>query len=243
MAATLLLATFQPVTGGGSNAANAAAYRLSEHWDAGSAGIEILPLRLPRAYARAANAVRAALAADRPDLFLLLDTDPASSDWKLHVFAANLDDSPEPDDDGIVLTDSIIDADGPVAYRSRLPLDGIWDKFTVERVPCRMSHKAGGHVFNHVFYQALRAVAEQALPTLCGAAETPPTADEAVAETEARSAEALDDDLRMVIAVLRKLHPAALKAAAQSPTEVDTDEPGDPSSLRGKRARSRDIRR
>lgn len=176
-------------------------------------GIDLQVLALPWSHKRAAEPVKRALRDGRPDYFLLLGTDPTSSEYKLQVFAANYADDPRADGDGVILEDTILDPDGPVAYRNRLPLDGVWDKFLVERVPVRMSHKAGLSVFNHVYYDVMRTVDVDGLPTRCGALETPPMTgeekpDEGVEDeplAEGRSEEGLIEEFEMFLAVLERL--------------------------------------
>jgi pyrrolidone-carboxylate peptidase len=171
-------------------------------------GVRITVLRLPPRYADLPTVLTAALRDDVYDDLLVLGTDPGSSDHKLHVLAANYADHGEPDADGTILQDHIIDAAGPVAYRSRLPLDGIWDKFLVERVPVRMSHKATLGLYNHAIYTALHIIDTNGLHTRCGALETPPLPADAAEGVAPRSLDELTEDLLMVVSVLAQLHPA-----------------------------------
>jgi pyrrolidone-carboxylate peptidase len=172
-------------------------------------------VRLPFSHERAPQAALEALQAATPDYFLLLATDPASADYKLHALAANYADDEREDEDQATLQDTILDPEGPVAYRSRLPLDGIWDKFLVERVPVRMSHKAGLFVFNHVLYDVMRAVDLEGRNVRCGAIETPPMKGEEIDDAEGRSREQLEEELHMILAVLEHLHPAMEPARAE----------------------------
>lgn len=217
----LLLVVFARQEGRPEAAAALAARRVVADWDVEGRDLEVDLLSVPRGYEAAAQAVVARLDATRPDLLLVYDTDPDTEEYKLHQFAANYDDAAAPDAAGEVRVDHIIDEAGPVAYRTRLPFDGVWDKFIVERVPVRMSHKAE-HVFNHVFYRAMRHIHESDLQVLGGAIETPPLGDaphladappSADAHAEAvgpRSLERLEEETIMILAVLRRLYPAAL---------------------------------
>lgn len=182
-------------------------------WDAEDEDLVVTHVRLPRAYASWHDLV-ARLRAERPDWCLLVDVDPETSDHKIHVFAANFDDSQEPDADGVTRGDHIIDPGGPVAFRTRLPQDGIWDKFLVERVPVRMSHMAGGHVFNHVLYRTLQALHDEDLPTRAGAFETPPIEPMPDAPGAPRTPDEVRDELRMLFAVLRQLRGATMDGPA-----------------------------
>ncbi len=176
-------------------------------------GIELHVLGLPWSHKRAAWEAKESLRDEMPDYFLLLGTDPASTEYKLQVFAANYAHDARPDMDGVRLEDTILDPEGPVAYRNRLPVDGVWDKFLVERVPVRMSHKAGFSVFNHVYYDVMRTVEVEEIPTRCGALETPPMIgeekpDEGVEDhplAEGRREDQLVEEFEMILAVLEQL--------------------------------------
>ncbi|MBW3583887.1 MAG: hypothetical protein KY455_12400 [Euryarchaeota archaeon] len=204
---TLLLAGFRPRPGMTRNPSLEVIEGLKDGWDEEERDMRLEPLVLPWNYTRATQLVRDALSETRPELFLLLDVDPTSSDHILQVLAANWTDDPAPDQDGAVVHDTIIDREGPVAYRSKLPLDGIWDKLLVERVPCRMGHKAGWGVFNHVYYQAMRTIAQDDLHTRGGAMQLPPLpGQEEGEETEGRPIERQLDEVDMVLQTIRHLY-------------------------------------
>ena len=52
-------------------------------------------------------------------------------------------------------------ADGPVAYRSSLPVDAIVEALRARGIPAAASRDAGGFLCNHVFYVLMRALAER----------------------------------------------------------------------------------
>lgn len=203
----LLVVVFAPPEGRPANAAGQALARVLQGWEVDEWGLAVERLVVPRTYGDAARLVRERLMQDAPDLFLLYDTDPTSEDYKLHNLAANYDNDPAPDASGAVREDQIIDPDAPVAFRTRLPLDGIWDKLLVENVPVRMSHKAT-HVFNHVYFRAMQTIHDEGLPTLGGAIETPPLPHEAAPRVPNRTLPELEEETVMVLAVLRKLYAA-----------------------------------
>lgn len=213
---SLLVVTFAPDEAHPYAALEAAVSDVRSDWDAEAEDLCVSHVVVPRAYA-AWHDVVSHLRTERPDWFLLVDLDPDSSDHKVHVFGANLDDSPLPDVDGVVREDHIIDPDGPVAFRTRLPQDGIWDKFIVERVPVRMSHKAGGHVFNHMLYRVLQAIHDEGLRTLAGAVETPPIEPMPDAAGAPRTSDEVREELRMLLAVLRQLRGAVPDAEDATP--------------------------
>ncbi len=219
----LLLAGFEDPEVSGQAAAHVLSYARKLAADEETVqGVAVQVLMLPWSHKRAGWDVKESLRETMPDYFLLLGTDPGSAEYKLQVFAANYAHDARPDVDGVSLEDTILDPDGPVAYRSRLPLDGIWDKFLVERVPVRMSHKAGLWVFNHVFYDVMRTVELEGIPTRCGAIELPPIQGEQKQDQGARgtpsetgrSGEELIEEFHMVVAVLEQLSGAVEKTDA-----------------------------
>jgi len=109
---------------------------------------------LPVSYARAAAALRAAVRAAAPDVVICFgqaDRDEIS----IERFALNLDGSESEDNDG-VRSDAEIDPDGPVAYRSTLPVDELVAALHAGGIPAGPSRDAGGFLCNHVFYVLMR---------------------------------------------------------------------------------------
>lgn len=208
MTVRLLLATFDDPSIAGRAAETWAHYAKAATKNGDPLEDVALQVRtLPASHDQATETALKALGAEDFDYFLLVGTDPTSSDYKLHVLTVNYADDPRPDAQGKTLKDTILDPDGPVAYRTRLPLDGIWDKFMVERVPVRMSHKAGVGVFNHVLYDVMRALEKKGSSTRCGAIELPPLVGEQADDIEGREKDELEEELHMVLAVLEQLFP------------------------------------
>ena len=61
-----------------------------------------------------------------------------------------------PDNEGVAASAGPIDPDGPVAYRSSLPVDEIVAALRRGGVPAAASRDAGGYLCNHVFYVLMR---------------------------------------------------------------------------------------
>ncbi len=223
MVVRLLLAAFDDPEVAGRAATTWIAYaQAMAHKQESVEDVRLQVVLLPVSHDQAAGEALDLLRAERFDYFLLVGTDPASSDYKLHVLAANYADDPHPDAHGKALEDVILDPEGPVAYRTRLPLDGIWDKFMVEGVPVRMSHKAGLWVFNHVLYDVMRALDVEGSSTRCGAIELPPLAGEESADAQGRDRPRLEEEFHMVLAVLEQLHPMAETAGKKPGASADT---------------------
>jgi pyroglutamyl-peptidase len=109
---------------------------------------------LPVAYARAADALREAVRAADPDVVICFGQADREA-IGVERFALNLDGSGSEDNDGLV-SSAEIDPDGPVAYRSMLPVDEIVAALAAEGLPAEASRSAGGFLCNHVFYVLMR---------------------------------------------------------------------------------------
>ena len=112
---------------------------------------------LPVAYARAADTLRAALAATQPDVVICFGQADGRSGISIERFAHNLDGAENIDNDGATSA-APIDPDGPVAYASTLPVDEIVAALRAEGIPAADSRDAGGFLCNHVFYALMRAL-------------------------------------------------------------------------------------
>lgn len=114
---------------------------------------------LPVSYARAADALRAAVRAADPDVVICFGQADRES-ISVELFAHNLDGAESEDNDGIASTEEI-DVNGPVAYRSTLPVDEIVAALRAEEIPAERSRDAGGFLCNHVFYVLMRLIDEE----------------------------------------------------------------------------------
>lgn len=113
---------------------------------------------LPVSYARAADALRAAI--DDADPHVVLCFGLADGDTAISVerFAHNLDEADVIDNDGANGSGAEIDPAGPLAYRSTLPVDEIVAALRAEDIPAGASRDAGGYLCNHVFYVLMQTL-------------------------------------------------------------------------------------
>jgi pyroglutamyl-peptidase len=119
------------------------------------AGVELSTAVLPVAYARAAAELRAAVIAAEPDAVVCFGQADGRAGISVERFALNLDDAANVDNDGASSADPV-DAGGPAAYRSTLPVDEIVAALRAEGIPGEASRDAGGFLCNHVFYALMR---------------------------------------------------------------------------------------
>jgi pyroglutamyl-peptidase len=107
---------------------------------------------LPVSYARAASALRTALDEREPELVLCFGLAENRTALAVERFAHNLDEASTVDNDAAGGSGAEIAPAGPVAYRTRLPVDAIVAALHAEEIPAEISRDAGGYLCNHVFY-------------------------------------------------------------------------------------------
>ncbi len=122
-------------------------------------GCELATAVLPVLWERAADALVGALERERPELVVCFGQADGRAQVEVERFALNFDDGC--DEEGETRRAEIA-ADGPVAYRSSLPVDAIVAALRAEEIPAAASRDAGGYLCNHVFYVLMRALAERA---------------------------------------------------------------------------------
>jgi pyroglutamyl-peptidase len=118
--------------------------------------VELTTAVLPVAWERATDELLRALQSELPELVICF----GQADGRAHIaverFALNFDEGS--DEDGEERR-AEISADGPVAFRSLLPVDAIVEALRADGIPAAPSRDAGGFLCNHVFYVLMRAVA------------------------------------------------------------------------------------
>ena len=147
----VLVTGFEPFAGGDVNPSQ----RLVEALDG-----EVETALLPVAYARAAEALEAAVQKAAPDIVICFGQADGRTGISVERFAHNLDGAELVDNDGATST-AEIDPHGPVAYRSTLPVDEIVEALRTDGIPAAASRDAGGFLCNHVFYVLMRALETQ----------------------------------------------------------------------------------
>jgi pyroglutamyl-peptidase len=113
---------------------------------------------LPVSYARAAQALRAAIDEREPDLVLCFGLADDRTSVSIERFAHNLDEASTIDNDAASGSGGEIEPAGPVAYRTRLPVDAIVAALEAEEIPVEISRDAGGYLCNHVFYMLMHTL-------------------------------------------------------------------------------------
>ncbi len=122
---------------------------------------DVVKAILPVSYARAADEVRRAVHAAEPDVVVCFGQADGRTGISVERFAHNLDDATTTDNDAASGSGAAIDAGGPVAYASTLPVDEIVAALRAESIPAAPSRDAGGFLCNHVFYALMAELAER----------------------------------------------------------------------------------
>jgi pyroglutamyl-peptidase len=160
---------------------------------------EVETALLPVAYARAADALRAAVDAAQPDVVICFGQADGRTGISVELFAHNLDGSESVDNDGAT-SSSEIDPYGPVAYRSTLPVDEVVAALRAAGIPAAASRDAGAFLCNHVFYALMRAL-EDRPDTTGGFVHVPLLPEQALDKDEATMPlETLVDAARVIVA-------------------------------------------
>jgi pyroglutamyl-peptidase len=148
----VLVTGFEPFEGGTVNPSQ----RLVEALAADPPqDVEFATAVLPVAYARAADALSAAVRAVEPSVVVCFGQADGRPGISVEHFAHNLDDRSSVDNDGAA-SGAEIHPGGPVAYRSTLPVEEIVAALRADGIPATESRDAGGFLCNHVFYVLMR---------------------------------------------------------------------------------------
>lgn len=113
---------------------------------------------LPVSFARASGALRDAIAERDPELVVCFGLADGDTRISVERFAHNLDEADAIDNEGAGGSGSTIDADGPLALSSSLPVDAIVAALRAEDISAAVSRDAGGYLCNHIFYVLIRAL-------------------------------------------------------------------------------------
>ena len=107
---------------------------------------------LPVSYRRGADELRRTL--DERDAEIVIAFGLADDREAItpERFAHNLDEADQIDNDDASGSGAEIEAAGPLAYRSTLPVDEIVAALRAHELPAAVSRDAGGYLCNHVFY-------------------------------------------------------------------------------------------
>lgn len=116
-------------------------------------GAEIITKVLPVVYAESAELLIAAIEQEKPDAVLCFGQAEGRKEISIEKFAVNLDDASIADNSGSKRVDQQIQAGGPIAFMSTLPVREIVAALRQKEIPAGQSLSAGSFVCNHIFYE------------------------------------------------------------------------------------------
>ena len=159
-AKTLLITGFDPFGGETVNPSWEAVCRLPEQIGA----FRLIKQQLPTVYGRAPSLAIAKTEEIRPDAIVCVGQAGRRAAVTPEVIGINLREGRIADNDGVLLTDTPIDADGPAAYFSTLPVRRMVDAIRAADLPAALSYSAGAFVCNDLLYSLLHHFRNTDLP-------------------------------------------------------------------------------
>lgn len=153
----VLLTGFEPF---GGEATNPSAYAVRALHGRVLAGCRVEARVLPVVFGVALVQLRQALRELRPVLVIATGQAGGRSEVSLERVAINVDDARIPDNRGAQPVDLPVEAGGPAAYWSTLPIKAIVAALRERDIPAGVSQTAGTFVCNHVFYGLMHSLAE-----------------------------------------------------------------------------------
>ena len=155
---TILLTGFEPFGGETTNPSWNAVRALRDDWS----GPGVLhAVELPVDFRAVGPTLVEAVERYRPDVVICTGLAGGQADIAVERVAVNIEDPGVPDNAGYQPVDEPVDADGPAAYFSTLPVKAITARLVEEGIPASVSNTAGTYTCNHVFYRLMRTLAER----------------------------------------------------------------------------------
>lgn len=152
----LLLTAFEPFGGDDLNPSLLIARALDGE---GIGGARVRAVQLPCVFGEALEALDRAIADAQPVAAIALGLAAGRSGLWVERVAINVDDARIPDNAGAQPVDEPIDAAGPAACFSTLPIKAIVAAIRAAGLEAGVSQTAGTFVCNHVFYGLQRRLA------------------------------------------------------------------------------------
>ena len=165
----LLVTGFEPFGGEKINPSWEAVIRLPEK----IGGWELKALLLPVSFQRVLPAVLETVEVLRPDAVLSVGQAGGREGLTPERIGINLDDARIPDNDGFCPVDCPIEAEGPAAWFSTLPVKDMAAAIEKAGIPSRVSNTAGTYVCNHLLYGLLHYAAHTRPSMGCGFLHVP----------------------------------------------------------------------
>ncbi len=194
----LLLTGFEPFGGEQVNPSWEIARRLDGRE---IAGFRVVARQLPVVWELARERMAGLIDSDKPDLIISLGQSgrPEVTPERVGI---NMSDAVSGDNAGTVKTDALIDADGPVAYWSRLPIKEMVEAMRAAGVPAKVSNTAGTYLCNHVMYGTLRYLDQKALATRAGFIHVPSLPEQAAPRSKGDPSMGIETQVKAIAAAI-----------------------------------------
>ena len=153
----ILLTGFEPFGGESTNPSQQAVQRLAT--GPTPENVQLVGVSLPVMFGTAIEVMTAAVHEHEPDIVICVGEAGGRVAVTPERFAINLDHAPFPDNAGRQPIEQTITTDGPVAYRSTLPVTDMVQAMRAAGIPAAPSSSAGNYVCNNVFYGLMHLIA------------------------------------------------------------------------------------
>ncbi|MGW7447754.1 pyroglutamyl-peptidase I [Kitasatospora sp. NPDC054795] len=166
------------------------------------AGVALEFAGLPWAFGDSIAELRRAVARFEPDLVIATGQGGNRPDLTVERVAINLDDAVRTADrKGHQPLDQPVVPDGPAAYFSSLPVKACVEAVQQAGIPATVSHTAGTHLCNHVFYGLAHLIATERPELRGGFARLPylPSQASGREQSASMSAETAAEGVRILI--------------------------------------------
>lgn len=183
----VLVTGFEPFGGATINPALEAVQRLPRE----IAGAEVVTVQIPVVFGKDADAVAAAIDAERPDLVLCVGQAGGRSHITPEFVGINYANARIPDNEGNQPVGRL-EEDGPDAYFATLPVFAMVDAARAAGVPAAVSYTAGTFCCNEVLYELLHTLATHHPGVRGGFVHVPYAAEQAVSMGEGTASMSVD---------------------------------------------------
>lgn len=157
----ILITGFDPFGGETVNPSYLAVQQLPDK----IAGAELIKTQIPTEFYESARQLQQKVKAHQPDIVLNIGQAGGRTALSFERVAINLDDARIPDNQGQQPLDQKIQATGPAAYFTQLPIKAMANAVRSQGIPAQISYSAGTFVCNHIMYQ-MHYLIETAYPNI-----------------------------------------------------------------------------
>lgn len=157
------------------------------------AGAEVIKLEIPTVFSKSGPAVEAGIKEHNPDVVINVGQAGGRSCVTPEMIGINLAEARIPDNDGEQPLDEPLQADGPAAYFTTLPIKAMVQNVRDHGIPCHVSYTAGTYVCNCVMYNVLHMAATKYPHIRAGFIHVPFAAEQVVNKPNGTPSMALTD--------------------------------------------------